>query len=100
MHTFTAIEYLGSALGMIGAAANSCGSRWARLTWPTWLASNCLLIAYTGIRQEWGICAMQASYLFTTLNGLRRTFWPARDERPVNSEVSSVAASRAYPEGQ
>lgn len=99
MHTFTAFEYIGSALGMIGAAANSCGARWARVTWPMWLLSNFLLIACTGVRHEWGICAMQGFYLFTTLNGLRRTFWPARAERPATTHMHSTSASILPTEG-
>lgn len=76
MDYWTLIEYLGSALGMIGAVTNSFGDRLARVTWPIWLASNLFLVIYTGIRHEWGLFTMQSFYLVTTANGIRRVFLP------------------------
>ncbi|MFP3637526.1 hypothetical protein [Paraburkholderia sp. SIMBA_054] len=71
MDVWTAIEYTGSALGMIGATTNSYGQRWAPFTWPVWLASNALLVCLAAFRHEWGLCAMQSYYTFTSINGLR-----------------------------
>lgn len=95
------IEYVGSALGMVGACTNALGSGWGRFTWPIWLASNVMLLGYTGVRHEWGLCAMQAFYTFTTLTGLAREYFPsryaavARALRRFRDLMRRLAATRA-----
>lgn len=63
------LSYGGAALGMAGAAINAFG---ARATWPVWLASNVALLVYTAHIHEWGLWAMNAFYLCTTVVGLVR----------------------------
>jgi len=92
MDYWTAAQYAGSALGMIGSATNSYGARFARITWPGWFASNLLLLAYTGYKGEWGMFAMNLFNLCTTVNGLTRQLilpWLARHTaRAVGTDVA------------
>ncbi|WP_321820832.1 MULTISPECIES: hypothetical protein [unclassified Burkholderia] len=69
-----ALEWAGAGLGIAGSyllAENRPSSRYA---WPIWIGSNLCLIAYFVALQSWGVLAMQAFYLHSSMRGFRRAF--------------------------
>lgn len=73
-----AIQWAASALGIAGAVTNSIGGRLLRITWPIWLLSNVLGICALWHMGAHGFLAQQSFYLFTTLLGGFRQFFPVR----------------------
>jgi hypothetical protein len=68
----SSVEYLASALGVIGAAWLALGLPHPLIAWVVWLVSNILFIAWAWKCRARGILTMNAVYLTTSIIGVAR----------------------------
>lgn len=68
------LEWTGAVLGVIGSYLLAENRSFSRYAWPIWIGSNVCLIAYFVAIHSWGVLAMQAVYLLSSIRGLYRSF--------------------------
>lgn len=68
------LEWSGAVLGVIGSYLLAENRSFSRYAWPIWVGSNVCLIAYFVSIHSWGVLAMQATYLPSSIRGLYRSF--------------------------
>ena len=70
--SMTILQYLGVALGLLGAVlVSSALARHRRRGFGLWIASNACLIAWAVSSGAWGLLAMYAVYSATSVMGWR-----------------------------
>ncbi|MGY6257272.1 hypothetical protein ACXIVK_27825 [Paraburkholderia caledonica] len=69
-----ALEWVGAVLGVIGSYLLAENRSFSRYAWPIWIGSNSCLIAYFATIHSWGVLAMQAIYLLSSIRGLYRSY--------------------------
>lgn len=69
------LQYIGYALGVVGALTLSFNADYSRNGWLFFLASNFVLIAWAGRRQMYGVMAGQLVFTYTSINGIANSFF-------------------------
>ncbi|VVE36189.1 nicotinamide mononucleotide transporter [Pandoraea terrigena] len=92
------LEWAGAVLGVIGSYLLAENRAFSRYAWPIWIGSNACLIAYFASIHSWGVLAMQAIYLLSSVRGLYRSFPGLRSrlrrQAPPRSAADESLTSR------
>ena len=86
------LEWTGAALGVIGSYLLAENRSFSRYAWPIWIGSNACLIGYFIEIHSWGVLAMQAIYLLSSVRGLYRSF-PGIRSRVCRATPSAARAT-------
>jgi hypothetical protein len=66
------LEWLGAALGLLGAGLLATNTRFSAYGWLAFLASNVCWISYAHMLGAWGLLAQQIGFTATSCIGLWR----------------------------